>query len=225
MKIWKVDKKDVVIHYGKNIILKNASVSILDMYGEVSSFVKKDMRIPLHGGFDMIVNYDGYPGEFYSQGQYLSVDDILKGLPPVIFNNKIVVFGVTDPNMNGDIWPSPLGQMPGVEHLAWALNTILTGRYLYEITPVGETLSILLLCIILSLLIQVMKPSLILPSLPLFLLVLYCVDIFVFSVSKYILHYWTLLLSVLFVYPVQIFWRFYTKPTSVRLGEEKKVSS
>jgi CHASE2 domain-containing sensor protein len=208
MKIMNVKRTNVIIRYGKEILLKNASVPVLNQYGEVASRVNKDFRIPLYSGYDMLINYFGYPGEFSRQSQYFNFLDASL-IPPEAYNDKIVFLGVTDPNMNGDIWPSPLGPMPGVEHMIWALNTILTKSYLREINSNWENILIVTFCLIFSLLIQVLKPFLIIPSLPFFILLLYGVNVGVFCLKDYIFHYWPLFLSIVFIYPVQIFWRFY----------------
>jgi len=128
---FKVKNEDVKINLGKNIILKDASVPKFNVFGEVESVEKKDIVIPVDKFGQMIVNFVGYPYEFSAQAKYISFSEAMKS-DPQVFDGKIIMIGAFAQGIAHDIWPTPHGNMYGIEINANALNTILMEDFLVE---------------------------------------------------------------------------------------------
>jgi adenylate cyclase len=93
--------------------------------------------IPLPRGNQMLVNFAG-PAKTYTTYPAASValGDILEQNPDA-FRDKIVLIGATTITLH-DVYPTPFSSqtpMPGVEIVANAINTIITGTYIRESPP------------------------------------------------------------------------------------------
>ncbi len=107
------------------------------------SFNQRD--IPLTGGGQMLINYNG-PAGTYTTYSIASVaeGDVLQQNPDA-FRGKIVLVGATSPTLQ-DLYPTPYDSRsptPGVEVVANAIDTILSGRYL-QISPPWVSLAMIL---------------------------------------------------------------------------------
>jgi adenylate cyclase len=104
--------------------------------------------IPLNNNNSMLINYQS---NRLSSHDFLTISyvDILDGsVAPSIFQDKIVMIGVTAIGF-GDIFWTPTGQIKsGVELHASALHTILSGNFLTPASRYLTEISILLLAIL-----------------------------------------------------------------------------
>jgi len=155
MNYFDVKKSDVDIETGKFITLKNAKVPVYDDFGDLEKYKRETIKIPIDKYGEMMINYAGYPGEFKVQSQYLSFAEAMD-VPKEFFDNKIIMIGAYAQGMAHDIWPSPHGNMYGIEHNANAVNTILKEDFLKE-APFWLNLAFLLF---LALIIGFMMPRL-----------------------------------------------------------------
>jgi adenylate cyclase len=152
-----VPRDQVEFDLGKSIVLKNARVPLFDEFGEKTGEERRDVVIPVDYEAKFNINYVGYPYEFKAQSQYLSLSEALQ-VPAETFNNKILLVGMYDaPGTAHDIWPSPHGDMYGIEHNAFALNTILNADYLYRVPTWVNILVLLLLALLIGIFVPRMK--------------------------------------------------------------------
>jgi adenylate cyclase len=97
--------------------------------------------VPLYGG-RLLVNYAG-PVKTYTT---YSASDVADGLvDPSVFRGKIVLIGATSMTLK-DNYPTPFSATnptPGVEIVANAANTLMTGRYL-RLTPLWVNLLVII---------------------------------------------------------------------------------
>ncbi len=142
LKYFKVKKEDVIIKFGKNIILKNAQIPIKDDFGDITGYETENIKIPVDATGKMLINYVGYPGEFKAQSQYYSYADVFD-IPPEYFNDKILFIGAYAQGMAHDIWSSPHGVMYGIEHNANAFNTLIQRDFL-SLMPDWFNLSVII---------------------------------------------------------------------------------
>ncbi|MEZ0397078.1 MAG: adenylate/guanylate cyclase domain-containing protein [Anaerolineales bacterium] len=115
-------------------------------------------RIPLYNA-NLLINYAGPAGTYPT---YSAARLLLGDYPPDLFRDKIVLIGATTITLQ-DIYPTPFSaqeQTPGVEIVANAIDTLLTGQHL-RILPLWASLLILLgMALLASLLIRLRRPSL-----------------------------------------------------------------
>ncbi len=113
-------------------------------------------RIPLLQG-RMLVNYSGPAGVYPTY----SASSVAEGdIPAETFKGKIVLIGATSPTLQ-DLWPTPYSsnnRTPGVEVVANAVDTILTGQYLYLVPPWVNLLQTLLMAVIAALILRLREP-------------------------------------------------------------------
>jgi adenylate cyclase len=117
-------------------------------------------RVPLHAG-TLLIDYAGPTGTYPT---YSAARLLLGDYPPENFRDKIVLIGATTITLQ-DIYPTPfstVAQMPGVEIIANAVGTLLSGHYL-RLPPPWVVLGIILaMALIVSQMIRLRRPSLIL---------------------------------------------------------------
>lgn len=116
--------------------------------------------VPLDGS-TLLINYAGPTGTYPT---YSAARLLLGDYPAELFRDKIVLIGATTITLQ-DIYPTPFTtkeQMPGVEVVANAVGTLLSGHYL-RILPLWVTLLIILvMAVLVSLMGRLRRPSLIL---------------------------------------------------------------
>jgi adenylate cyclase len=104
--------------------------------------------IPLDNASNMLINYKVNPAAPLSFEAVSYVDVLRSGISPEIFQDKIVLIGITATGF-GDIFWTPMGRvMSGVELHAQAMNTILTGNFLKPAPTPIAFLSILFLALL-----------------------------------------------------------------------------
>jgi adenylate cyclase len=119
---------------------------IFDSPSDDKRVIMAGREIPLQG-YGMLINYTNNPS---SRGFVtVSYADVLKGtIAPDIFEDKIVIIGVTALGF-GDIYWTPMGQaLSGVEIHAEAINTILSGHFIRPASNSIMFASIILLALI-----------------------------------------------------------------------------
>lgn len=122
---------------------------VYDSITNKGNVVVAGREIPLqHGG--MLINYTNTPST--NNFQTVSYSDVLNGrYPPGIFNDKIVIIGVTALGY-GDVYWTPLGQpMPGVEIHAQAMNTILSGQFIKPVSSLTTDLLVIIFSLVVGL--------------------------------------------------------------------------
>lgn len=112
--------------------------------------------VPLAGG-RMLVNYAG-PAATYPT---YSASSVVEGdIPAEAFKGKIVLIGATTPTLQ-DLWPTPyssVNRTPGVEVVANAVDTILTGSYLQRVPPWANVVATLFMAVIAALILRLREP-------------------------------------------------------------------
>lgn len=112
------------------------------------------LKIKLHKGNQIIINYAGQPKTFLTVPFYKVYYG--KEIKKEIFKDKIVFIGSTSELLH-DVFLTPFSQpgiqMPGVEIHANVLNTIFTGSYISQIDRINSFLLLLLIGIFTSFLI------------------------------------------------------------------------
>jgi adenylate cyclase len=101
---------------------------IYDSPPDDTSVIMAGRQIPLQA-YGMLINYTNNHSS--SGFETVSYSDVLKGVvAPGIFEDKIVIIGITALGF-GDMYWTPMGQaLSGVEIHAQAINTILSGHFL-----------------------------------------------------------------------------------------------
>ncbi len=103
----------------------------------------------------MVINYFGPPGRF----PYASFSDVLQNKSGIDFNGKIVLVGATAASLR-DTFLTPISRatpMPGVEVHANAIETLQSGMFLHYEDSLSVILSIIVLCILASLIIYKLR--------------------------------------------------------------------
>ncbi len=147
-----VSRENVSFDLGNHIGFKDAKIPMLNDFGEITGYETRDILIPCDKSGNMLINYVGYPGEFKSQLQYLSFSEAML-VDPATFDGKILMVGAYAQGMAQDLWPSPHGNMYGIEHNANAVNTILNQDFLYMAPWWVNVLIIALICLLIGLVI------------------------------------------------------------------------
>ena len=104
--------------------------------------------IPLDNNNRMLINYQANQISSYDFPTVSYADILSNNFDPSIFQDKIVLIGVTAIGF-GDIFWTPMGQIrSGVELHASAMHTILSANFLKPLAPYLTEISILLLAIL-----------------------------------------------------------------------------
>ncbi len=114
--------------------------------------------VPLTQG-RLLVNFSGPAGTYPTYSAANVVDGLVD---PAVFQDKIVLIGATSITLH-DVYPTPFSASeptPGVEIVASAINTILTGNYLHATPPWANLLIIVGMAVIAGLLGRIRRPSL-----------------------------------------------------------------
>jgi len=112
--------------------------------------------IPLSGR-RMLVNYGGPTGTYPTYSAYSVVEG---DIPAEAFRGKVVLIGATTPTLQ-DLWPTPYSsndRTPGVEVVANAIDTILTGRYLQRVPPWANVLATVLTAVVAAVILRLREP-------------------------------------------------------------------
>jgi adenylate cyclase len=145
-----------------------------------SSVTFNNTSVPLHSG-QLLINFAGPSGTYKTYPAYKVVlGDVLKE-DPNAFKDKIVLIGATTITLH-DVYPTPFSAQdptPGVEIVANAIDTLISGNYLRE-TPPWMALVIIILMALLARLISRIKR-------PITTLVVMVGGMFVYAVIAYII--------------------------------------
>ncbi len=153
-----------------------------------SSINFNGQTIPLRGG-QVLVNFAGPAGTYPTYSAANVHDGITLEENPDAFRNKIVLIGATTVTLQ-DVYPTPFSTQtptPGVEIVANAIDTLISGKYLTEAPPwLALTLTIVA-ALIASLISRSKRPSLTVVLLA-FAMLVYAVIVVVFFIrGRYIL--------------------------------------
>jgi adenylate cyclase len=114
--------------------------------------------VPLSGG-KLLVNFAGPAGTYPTH----SAADVAEGLvDPSVFRDKIVLIGATTLTLH-DVFPTPFSaseQTPGVEIIANAIDTILSGNYLRVAPPWVNLLLIVVMAVLAWVISRTRRPAL-----------------------------------------------------------------
>lgn len=101
------------------------------------------------------INYLVYPDDFTS----VSAISVLKGeVSPVLFRNKIVLIGDTDP-LAHDVHLTPLGLAPGVTVVGNSLTMLLAKKFVHSLSGPRNFLLVLLLGLVLIIFCRLLRPA------------------------------------------------------------------
>ncbi len=117
-------------------------------------------QVPLHNGL-LTVNFSGPAGTYPTYPAFQVVNGDVYQENPDAFKDKIVLIGATTITLH-DVYPTPFSTeapMPGVEVVANAIDTILSGNYLRETPPWAALLIILAMAILAWLLTRSPRPT------------------------------------------------------------------
>jgi len=152
MKYFKVEPKNVEVKLGEHIILKNAEFRKTTHSGRIINITKRDLKIPIDKNGVMMISFVGGPGTFLENKDDLSsfANFHKYNLPST--HNKIYMVGIYEIAISAgdrstDYWPTPWGQMYGIEVMANTLNTILQENFLHKANDMATNI----LAIIISL--------------------------------------------------------------------------
>jgi adenylate cyclase len=118
--------------------------------------------LPIVDDKSMLINYIDNSQDVSGLAEFpliSFVDVIEKNINLNVFEDKIVIVGATARGLGDTFW-TPVGEMPGVEIHAVAMNTILSGNFLKPIHPMVTIISLLglsLLCGILALKLKLLR--------------------------------------------------------------------
>ncbi|MFH1671775.1 MAG: adenylate/guanylate cyclase domain-containing protein [Candidatus Portnoybacteria bacterium] len=124
------------------------SLVIADLYSQKMGI---DLpQIPVDEKDRMLINYSGRPGTFKT---IPAIDIIEEKIEPELLKDKIVLIGATAPDLHDEqIVPSSYGRlMNGVEIHANAIETIIGGKFLSDLSPSRQILTFILLSLVLGL--------------------------------------------------------------------------
>ncbi len=141
--------------------------------------------IPVSRG-RFLVNFAGPAGTYSTYSAANVVDGLVD---PVVFQDKIVLIGATSITLH-DVYPTPFSAsepMPGVEIVANAIATTLTGAYLHETPPWVNLLIILFMAVLAALIGGIRRPALTLLTLFGAMLAYFVVSYIVFAQARWFL--------------------------------------
>ena len=101
---------------------------------------RSDFKIPVDENYHMNINYRSAPGSSYIKK--IPFKDLKSAkLPP----DCLLFVGMYSKKGSLDLYRSPMGDMFGVEHLSYAVGTVLSRDFLYEVPEWVNLIYILLL--------------------------------------------------------------------------------
>jgi adenylate cyclase len=137
--------------------------------------------VPLSSG-RMLVNFGGPAGTYPTYSAF----SVAEGdIPADDFKGKIVLIGATAPGLQ-DLWATPYSssdRTPGVEVVANAVDTILTGQYLCQAPPWVNILLVILMAAIALLILRLKEPARVLGAL-FVVLALFAVGVYILLNSQ-----------------------------------------
>lgn len=118
-------------------------------------------QVPLRNG-KLLINFSGPGGTYptYSAFQVVLGDTLEEN--PDAFRDKIVLIGATTVTLQ-DVYPTPFSSQvltPGVEVVANAIDTIISGQYLRDVPPWASLLIIVATALLAALISRIRRPSL-----------------------------------------------------------------
>ncbi len=139
-------------------------------------------QIPLHNGL-LLVNFNGPAGTYPTYSAYqVALGDVLKENPNA-FKDKIVLIGATTITLH-DVYATPFSSQlptPGVELVANAIDTLITGNYLTETPPWIALLIILAMSVAAWFISRIEKPSLTLAVMAVSMILYAAISYFAFA--------------------------------------------
>jgi adenylate cyclase len=106
-----------------------------------------DFKIPVDENYNMNINYKSGPGT-----SYIKIIPFEKIATTTLPPDCILFVGMYSRKGSRDLYQSPFGEMYGVEHLCYAIGTILSRDFLYEVPDWVNLAFILLLTLSVGLL-------------------------------------------------------------------------
>ncbi len=132
------------------VLYTMASMPLPDAWARENGSLHLLLRdVPVDSGYRLLVNYSAGA----SSRPYISYKDVISGdFDPSVVKNKIVVIGMTATG-ELDTWeiPTSAEKVPGVFIQAAAMDTILTSRFLSEVSLPVQLLIMFSLTVVLSL--------------------------------------------------------------------------
>jgi len=126
-----------------------------------TSLTFNGQQSPLHNG-QLLVNFAGPGGTYPTYPAYKVVlGDVLKE-DPNAFKDKIVLIGATTITLH-DVYPTPFSARnptPGVEVVANAIDTLISGNYLRDTPPWVALAAIIVMALIAGLISNIPRPTL-----------------------------------------------------------------
>ncbi len=117
--------------------------------GAIVNGKKQDFSFPVDDKYRLAINYKADPNVGYIRT--MSFYRLLRAKLP---SNSVVFVGMYALGTAHDIWHSPLGDMFGVEHLAYAFGTIVNRDFLIEARPWVNILYTILFTLLIALIIS-----------------------------------------------------------------------
>lgn len=148
MRFFRITMKDVEIHPGKFIILKNIPASKLQKREEGDR-----IEIPIDKNGFYRINYIGGAGTFESYSfSFFHRETCNENNDNNSLEGKIVLSGVyRTKKITGDIGATPLGSMNHVEIEAQVINNIIMRDFISEVGPAARSIVFFIFAIILGL--------------------------------------------------------------------------
>lgn len=153
-----------------------------------SAILFNGQTVPLRGG-QILINYAGPAGTYTTYSAANVHDGITLEENPDAFRNKIVLLGATTVTLQ-DIYPTPFSTQtptPGVEIVANAIDTLISGKYLTEAPPWMSLLITLLAALAAAFISRSKRPSVTVGLLAASMLVYTITVVILFIQLRYIL--------------------------------------
>lgn len=129
-----------------NILVKPGEIVIRNAFYDGK---RQDFSIPVDERFRLSINYKAYQSSDYVN--HVSLADVTRaGLP----KDSIVMVGAFAQGMAEDMWQSPMDNMYGIMHLAFALGTVLNRDFISELPAWINIIYVLILSLGMGLLIS-----------------------------------------------------------------------